>query len=150
MGVESGIGQVAPNHSPLSFRTYIRTTHRLLKKPLLVHFASVASITPLEWGKEIWGILEPVEQTAAALLNLSANMLYLETGTTNSYNEVRSSWRSTVLAPLYWTHISVALKQTSEVKAFCWFSFLPSPHRFSILLTEPVFKLHSKYNLTID
>ncbi|XP_015236463.1 PREDICTED: tumor protein 63 isoform X6 [Cyprinodon variegatus] len=90
MGVESGIGQVAPNHSPLSFRTYIRTTHRLLKKPLLVHFASVASITPLEWGKEIWGILEPVEQTAAALLNLSANMLYLETGTTNSYNEPNS------------------------------------------------------------
>lgn len=28
-----------------------------------------------------------MEQTAAALLNLSANMLYLETGTTNSYNE---------------------------------------------------------------
>lgn len=29
-----------------------------------------------------------MEQTAAALLNLSANMLYLETGSTTSYSEV--------------------------------------------------------------
>uniref|UniRef100_A0A3B3XSL6 Cellular tumor antigen p53 n=2 Tax=Poecilia TaxID=8080 RepID=A0A3B3XSL6_9TELE len=36
---------------------------------------------------EICETLDPVEQTAAALLNLSANMLYLETATTNSYNE---------------------------------------------------------------
>lgn len=32
-----------------------------------------------------------MEQTAAALLNLSANMLYLETGTTTSYSEVRAA-----------------------------------------------------------
>lgn len=60
-------------------------------------------ITPVEWEIEIRGILEPVEQTAAALLNLSANMLYLETGTTTSYSEVRaalSCWGDICRIPL--------------------------------------------------
>ncbi|CAM4624625.1 unnamed protein product [Leuciscus chuanchicus] len=44
-------------------------------------------LTGIKGGKQGVRILEPVEQTAAALLNLSANMLYLETNQPTSYSE---------------------------------------------------------------
>ncbi|KAL1272857.1 hypothetical protein QQF64_028719, partial [Cirrhinus molitorella] len=44
-------------------------------------------LTGIKEEKQGVRILEPVEQTAAALLNLSANMLYLETNPPTSYSE---------------------------------------------------------------
>lgn len=80
-------------------------------------------ITPVEWEKEIRGILEPVEQTAAALLNLSANMLYLETGTTTSYSEVRaapSCWGDICPIPLLGPPDSHETEDTSQESKKPW------------------------------
>lgn len=80
-------------------------------------------ITPVEWEKEIRGILEPVEQTAAALLNLSANMLYLETGTTTSYSEVRaapSCWGDICRIPLVGPPDSHGRKDKSQGRKKPW------------------------------
>ncbi|TRY96454.1 hypothetical protein DNTS_027527 [Danionella cerebrum] len=65
-------------------------TMRGSEEPLTpVPFTSVAHITLLGIKERKHGvrILETVEQTAAALLNLSANMLYLETNAPSSYSE---------------------------------------------------------------
>ncbi|XP_071000984.1 tumor protein 63-like [Oncorhynchus clarkii lewisi] len=59
-----------------------------LSCPVVIHSPHSHSFIQTETGtKRCRFILESVEHTAAALLNLSANMLYLETGTPTSYSE---------------------------------------------------------------
>lgn len=93
------------------------------------------SITPVEWEIEICGILEPVEQTAAALLNLSANMLYLETGTTTSYSEVRAALSCWGDIPLVGPSEDHGTKEISEGKG-------PLEKSSIDLLNVPSYKIH--------